>query len=69
MYPVITDARGAYSFPNVGPGDHFLFIDETTLPLPWTLQNSEYTPVRVDLRRSTRVNIAVSPITIADAGE
>ena len=69
VYPVITDARGAYSFPNVGPGDHFLFIDETTLPLPWTLQNSEYTPVRVDLRRSTRVNIAVSPITIADAGE
>jgi len=69
VYPTVTDARGAYSFPNVGPGDHFLFIDETTLPLPWTLRNTEYTPLRVDLRRSTRLNIAVSPITIADAGE
>ncbi len=69
VYPTVTDARGAYSFPNVGPGDHFLFLDETTLPLPWTLRNNEYTPLRVDLRRATRLNIAVSPITIADAGE
>ena len=69
VYPVVTDARGAYSFPNVGPGDHFLFIDETSLPLPWTLRNTEYTPLRVDLRRSTKLNIAVSPITLADAGE
>jgi len=68
VYPVVTDARGAYSFPNVGPGDHFLFVDESTLPLPWTLRDGEYTPLRVDLRRATRQNIAVSPITLAEAG-
>jgi len=67
IYPVVTNSRGEYSFASVGPGDHFVFIDETTLPLPWTLVGSEYTPLTVELRRTTQLDIAISPITLADA--
>ncbi len=66
VYPVVTDSQGAYRFPSVGLGEHFVFIDESTLPLPWTLVNGEYTPVGVDLRRTTKLDIAVSPINLAD---
>ena len=67
VYPVVTDSRGEYSFPSVGLGSHFLFIDESALPLPWTLSHGEYTPLSVELRRSVQHNIAVSPITLAEA--
>jgi len=67
VYPVVTDAQGIYRFPSVGIGQHFVFIDETTLPLPWTLVNGEYTPLNVDLRRTTSLDIAVSPINLAEA--
>ena len=67
VYPVVTDSRGEYSFPSVGLGSHFLFIDESALPLPWTLTDGEYTPLTVELRRSVQLNIAVSPITLAEA--
>ena len=67
VYPVVTDAQGIYRFPSVGIGEHFLFIDETTLPLPWTLVDGEYTPLTVDLRRTTSLDIAVSPINLAEA--
>lgn len=67
VYPVVTDSQGIYRFPSVGIGDHFIFIDETTLPLPWTLVDGEYTPLSVDLRRTTSLDIAVSPINLADS--
>ncbi len=67
VYPVVTDSIGEYSFPSVGLGSHFLFVDESALPLPWTLSQSEYTPLTVELRRSVQLNIAVSPITLAEA--
>ncbi len=68
VYPVVTDSQGAYRFPSVGLGEHFVFIDESTLPLPWTLAEGEYTPLSVQLRRTTKLNIAVSPINLADSG-
>ncbi|MGI9326599.1 MAG: SdrD B-like domain-containing protein [Pseudomonadales bacterium] len=67
VHPVVTDSRGAYSFPSVGPGQHFLFVDETSLPLPWTLANGEYAPLSVHLRRTTQLDIPVSTVTLAEA--
>ncbi len=67
VHPVVTDSRGAYSFPSVGPGQHFLFVDETSLPLPWTLANGEYSPLSVHLRRTTQLDIPVSTVTLAEA--
>ncbi|MEM1434958.1 MAG: SdrD B-like domain-containing protein [Pseudomonadota bacterium] len=67
VHPIVTDARGTYSFPSVSPGQHFVFLDETTLPLPWTLANGEYTGLEVHLRRTTTVDIPLSTITLAEA--
>ena len=66
VYPTVTDARGEYRFPQVGLGSHFLFIDESTLPLPWTLVRGEYSPFDVQLRRATRLDIPVSPMSLTD---
>ncbi|MFV0477889.1 MAG: hypothetical protein ACK5ME_08650 [Parahaliea sp.] len=60
IYPVTTDARGEFSYPSVGPGEHYIFVDETRLPLPWGLRGSEYTPLRVSLRSTSQVDIPVS---------
>lgn len=66
VHPVITDARGEYRFPQVGLGAHFLFVDETALPLPWSLVAGEYTRFEVQLRRATRVDIPVSPLSLTE---
>jgi hypothetical protein len=47
-------------------GAHFLFIDEATLPLPWSLAEGEYTRFEVALRRATRVDIPVSPMSLSE---
>ena len=66
VHPVVTDSRGEYRFASVGLGNHFLFVDETTLPLPWVLSAGEYAPVAVELRRTATVDIAVLPISLAE---
>ena len=67
VYPTVTDSNGEYRFPTVGIGEHFIMIDETALPLPWSLTRGEYTPVSVGLRRTTVVDIPLSTISLADA--
>ena len=66
VYPVVTDARGEYHFPHVGLGQHFLFIDESTLPLPWALNGREYTPFNIHLRQATEMDIAMDVLVPAD---
>lgn len=67
VYPTVTDANGEYRFPAVGIGEHFLMIDETALPLPWSLKQGEFMPVSVSLRRTTTRDIPLSTISLADA--
>ncbi len=62
IYPVTTDARGEFDYPAVSPGEHFIFVDESLLPLPWGLNGVEYTPLRVNLRGTTRVDIPVTKL-------
>lgn len=67
VYPTVTDANGEYRFPAVGIGEHFLMIDETALPLPWSLKQGEFMPVSVSLRRTTTRDIPLSAISLAEA--
>ncbi len=69
VHPTITDSRGDFHFQRVGVGEHFIFVDESTLPLPWTLSEGEYNGLTVNLRGTTIVDIAVSPITLAQNEE
>jgi len=69
VYPLVTNARGEYSIPNVGLGEHFIFIDESTLPLPWALSNGEYLPISVHLRQTSRVDIPISAISLSEADD
>lgn len=66
VHPVLTNSRGEYRFPTVGLGEHFLFVDESTLPLPWTLRQGEFNKFSVNLRRVTQVDIPVAPFTMAE---
>ena len=68
VHPAVTDLRGDFEFAAVGPGQHFLFIEGATLPLPWVLSGKEFTPAQVELRRTSIVEIPVRPVSLADNG-
>ena len=58
-----TDEEGYFYFTSVGVGEHSIFIDESSLPLPWSLNGQEFHPITVRLRRTSRL---VIPITTID---
>ncbi len=62
VYPITTDARGEFEYPAVAPGEHHLFVDETRLPLPWSLGGTEYTPLQVQLRSTTRIDVPLRQV-------
>ncbi|MEM9743394.1 MAG: hypothetical protein AAF918_11980 [Pseudomonadota bacterium] len=67
VHPTVTDAAGGFEFPQVGLGQHYMFVDAQALPLPWLLTGGEFTPIDVRLRRTTEVAIPVRSIALADS--
>ena len=62
LYPMKTNAQGEFIFKSVGVGEHYLFIDETQLPLPWFVKGKENWTVNSELRSTSMINIPVSKI-------
>ena len=59
---VQTDENGYFSFASVGVGEHSLFIDESSLPLPWSLNGQEFHPITVRLRTTSNLVIPITTI-------
>lgn len=69
VHPVVSNSQGEFVFQRVGVGSHFVYVDETSLPLPLTLRHKEFTPFSIELRRVTTIDIAVNPSTLAQTDE
>lgn len=57
-----TDQNGYFTFASVGVGEHQVFIDESNLPLPWSLDGKEFHPITVNLRATSEVIIPITTI-------
>lgn len=61
--PVITDSNGRFYFRRVSPGKHYIYTDESNIPLPWRLPNSEYYNTDITLRKTTKLSIPITKLS------
>ncbi len=62
IYPTKTDSQGEFIYRRVGTGQQVLFIDESKLPLPYSLNGVEFTKLKVRLRKESIIDIPVQII-------
>jgi hypothetical protein len=62
IYPIKTNTQGEFVFNRVGAGEHYIFIDETLLPLPWSTGGKEQWAIKSQLRSTSVINIPISTI-------
>ena len=62
VFATITDSQGRFQFSNVTTGDHHIFVDQSVLPLPWTLRGKEFFNLSIKLRKTTEVEIPVTKL-------
>lgn len=59
VFATITDSKGRFQFDRVTTGKHHIYLDESSLPLPWSIRNKEFYALEVRLRKKATLNIPV----------
>ncbi len=62
IFATVTNSEGYFQFTRVKTGKHHIYIDESNLPLPWTLRGKEFYETTIDLRQNSKLEIPVSSL-------